>query len=158
MSAHVTTDGYTFLVDDADDALLVGLNCWTLPGTGNTRYVQVWIPQQKILTSLHRLIAGINGLDVDHRDGDGLNNRRLNLRPANESQNGANRGISKNNSSGFKGVSIRKSSFLVHIQVLGKKMHVGCYRTPREAALAYDIAATKHFGEFARTNKMLGLV
>lgn len=91
---------------------------------------------------------------VDHRDLDGLNNRWENLRPATESQNNANKGLSKVNTSGHKGVSYDASRdrWEVAITVDGKKIKIGRFRDLSVAADAYEKAARKSFGEYARTH------
>lgn len=91
--------------------------------------------------------------DVDHRDLDGLNNRWTNLRPASKSQNGANRGASAVSRSGMKGVTFdaRACRWRATIGVMGQQKWLGSFSTPEEAQTAYADAATKYFGEFART-------
>ena len=90
---------------------------------------------------------------VDHIDGDPLNNTRRNLRFANKSQNGANRKvIQSNNTSGYKGITKRNNRWLAQIGVKGNKMYLGSFLTREEAAKAYNVAAIKYFGEFARLN------
>jgi hypothetical protein len=103
---------------------------------------------------MHRFLIGEAGLYVDHRNGDGLDNRRANLRSATNSQNQANRGKSKRNKSGFKGVYFHKPAqkFLASIQFEGKLRHLGLFADPIEAAKAYDAAALEYFGQFAKTN------
>lgn len=68
--------------------------------------------------------------------------------------NQANRGLQKNNKSGFKGISFCKHRCLWKsaVGVRGKRLFLGYYETPESAAEAYDAAAIKHFGEFAKTN------
>lgn len=83
---------------------------------------------------------------IDHKDGDGLNNRWANLRPATQSQNGANRGPSKNNRSGFKGVSMDDGRYRATFR--GK--FLGYRDTAKEAAALYAEAASAYFGEYAR--------
>lgn len=89
---------------------------------------------------------------IDHVDGDFRNNRIANLRLADCSQNGANSRRPKNNTSGHKGVTWRKSlgKWQAHIGVRGKKLHLGFYDTSEEAAAAYRRAAREYFGQFAR--------
>jgi hypothetical protein len=91
---------------------------------------------------------------VDHRDQDGLNNRRTNLRVATQSQNLSNRGPQKNNTSGYKGVSLCKATgrWQAIIQYGRKKKRLGRFDTPEQAALAYDKAAVALMGEFAVLN------
>lgn len=94
-------------------------------------------------------------LKIDHKDGDGLNNQRGNLRPANNAQNGANRRKQRKVcSSKFKGVDwcSRERRWRSRIMVENKCKHLGYFRNEKEAAKAYDIAAKQYFGEFARLN------
>jgi hypothetical protein len=92
---------------------------------------------------------------VDHRDGNGLNNRRDNLRPATHSQNQANRRKPKHGvTSQYTGVYWQKArgKFVANIKVNKKKLALGYFTSEVEAAKAYDTAALKYFGEFARLN------
>lgn len=91
-------------------------------------------------------------MSVDHRDGNGLNNRWTNLRLATCSQNCGNARIPKNNTSGFKGVSYVKATCLYHayITVNRRRTNLGFFNTPEEAAMAYKMASQKNFGEFSR--------
>lgn len=91
---------------------------------------------------------------VDHRDGDGLNNRMDNLRPATCAQNSANQARPVSNTSGYKGVSWRKRDrrWYAYIKVNGKQCHLGSYATAQDAAHAYDAAAIAAWGEYARPN------
>lgn len=89
---------------------------------------------------------------VDHRDGDGLNNMRFNLRIADAAGNARNR--SPNKGKRFKGISFNKGTgkWEVSIKKNRKKTYLGLYADPVDAALAYDRAALALFGEFARLN------
>ena len=107
----------------------------------------------KIILKMHMFIMCKK--KIDHQDGNGLNNRRHNLRVASQSQNMMNRRISKsNNTSGFKGIYLHKHSGLWHarIHLNYKSKSLGYYHEPEEAARAYDAAAREYFGEFARLN------
>lgn len=101
---------------------------------------------------LHEFIAGF-GM-ADHINGNGLDNRRQNLRRATHSQNGYNVPIRNHNSSGYKGVSRCKQTgrWQVRISADGKERHIGRYVCAEEAALAYDQAARELHGEFATFN------
>lgn len=90
---------------------------------------------------------------IDHDDGDGLHNSWENLREANRVQNAANAGPTKRNKTGYRGVSIHKPSgaYRAAIFVDGKQTHLGHFPTAEEAARAYEAAAKKHHGKFART-------
>jgi hypothetical protein len=101
---------------------------------------------------MHRQLLELkSGQKGDHRDGDGLNNQRLNLRHATTSQNGANRSLTKRNASGFKGVCYSKKDgkWYAYIGVNHKRLNVGGFPSPQAAATAYQTAAKQHFGDFA---------
>lgn len=105
---------------------------------------------------LHRVILGaVKGQIVDHIDGNGLNNTRENLRFVTHCQNIRKMSkINNKNSSGYKGV-YWKASDKVWVAVIGvdnKKIALGRFHCKHEAAIAYNTAAKKHFGEFASLN------
>jgi len=94
---------------------------------------------------------------TDHKDGDGLNNQKENLRECTNSSNGANMRkpvYLKKTSSRFKGVSWepRGARWAAYIRVNWKKQFLGRFSSEDDAARAYDAAAKAHFGEFARPN------
>lgn len=93
---------------------------------------------------------------VDHRNGIRSDNRLANLRAATASQNGANRSAQVNSKLGIKGVDFHKKSgrFRAQIRVEGAKIHLGLFRSPDDAARAYNAAALSYFGEFARLNPL----
>ena len=93
---------------------------------------------------------------VDHINHDTLDNRKSNLRICSKLQNQANRKMSKDNTSGFKGVVKNGDKWRAQIKVNNKHTHLGSYDTAEAAAIAYDKAAIENFGEFALTNKMMG--
>lgn len=92
--------------------------------------------------------------DVDHRNHNGLDNRRPNLRLATKTQNQANSGVPKHNRSGYKGVSYSKPrcKWLVSIKVNNRTVNCGRYATPEEGAYVYDQFMMQLHGEFAYTN------
>jgi hypothetical protein len=106
---------------------------------------------------LHRMLLDAEkGQIVDHINGDGLDNRRSNLRFATHSQNMANRKVARD---GCKGVWFdkRDGCWRAELHLGGKKVALGTFPTEADAARAYDRAALAAYGTFARTNAMLGL-
>lgn len=89
---------------------------------------------------------------LDHRDGDAMNNRFANLRPATRRQNNRNKGKYANNTSGHKGVVYRpeQRKYCARIGYNGRKKHLGVFDTVDEAVAAYQSAAKALYGEFLR--------
>jgi hypothetical protein len=100
--------------------------------------------------SLHRFILDFPSSGIDHRDLNGLNCTRSNLRLATQGQNIANQ--LARNPTGFKGVRTHYRRYKAQITVGGKWIHLGNFISAEEAARAYDQAARTYFGEFARVN------
>lgn len=104
---------------------------------------------------LHRLIMQPpEGMVVDHINGDGLDNRRANLRVVTVAQNNLNSRVRSDNVSGLKGAYYDKKtgSYYSRITVNGEKIHLGTFPTAEAAALAYADASKKHHGEYGRTH------
>ena len=89
------------------------------------------------------------GLDIDHIDGNGLNNRFKNLRLATRTQNLINSRVYKTNKLGIRGVHRQGNRYIAGINLQGKRVYLGCFKTPEEASAAYSEAAKKHFGDYA---------
>jgi len=156
------TRGYVALVDDADFER-VSQHKWHAQThyRGNKvsrvyvlRHVRradgTWTTQL-----LHRFILEAeSGLDVDHIDGNGLNNTRGNIRVCTHSENLRNQKPRSGCSSLFKGVgwNRRGEMWQAYITVNGKMTHLGLFADEHEAAQAYDVAARERFGVFARVN------
>ena len=110
---------------------------------------------------MHRLLMGNpDGMQIDHRNGNRLDNRRANLRLASHSENLHNRGRSTNNTSGFKGVSwdVDREMWRATILVAGRWRQIGRFATKEDAARAYDAESVLMLGEFAVTNAAMGLL
>lgn len=138
------------LVDAADAAAVIAAGPWHIKRGRTTDYAQHSVSDRRKIT-MHGLITGWPY--VDHINGDGLDNRRSNLRQATHAQNCANRGPTRANALGLKGVGLLPSGrWRAQIRSSGHQRHVGVYATADEAARAYDAAATEAFGEFARLN------
>lgn len=97
---------------------------------------------------MHRMIMD-SPHHIDHVNGDALDNRRENLRPATNTQNGWNRGATCANTSGYKGVSKRDDRWYAQIKAHGKNYHLGRWKTPQEAYAAYCGAAKVLHGRYA---------
>jgi len=109
------------------------------------------------MVSMHRLLLGPPpGMETDHRNGDGLDNRRSNLRACTRRQNQMNKRKQTGCMGRFKGVcwSRPKRKWWAYIKISGKQCSLGYFDDDREAALAYNAAALEHFGEFARLNEI----
>jgi hypothetical protein len=149
------------MVDDADFDELMKYKWFvresaTCPGQFYA-YRQVWdtVLKRGYPVIMHRQLVGIPGMSVDHKDHDGLNNQRDNIRSCTNSQNMQNiRKWKKPTSSKFKGVYWKSTHnrWVAAIRIGGKKKFIGGYRDEETAAAAYDLAARTHFGEFAHPN------
>lgn len=151
---------YFVVVDDCDYDLIAN-HPWIARPHRKTVYAQrnFWFGGMRTTLQMHREILGLKNGDgkiVDHINGDGLDNRRENLRICSVQANNWNRRLSINNSTGFKGVHFRRqeNKYWAYINILGKRKHLGIFPTAIEAALAYNEAASKLFGEFARLNRL----
>ena len=93
-----------------------------------------------------------DGIIIDHKDGNTLDNRKSNLRRCNRTENNRNRKISKVNTSGYKGVDFCKSNkkYQARIAVDNVRIHLGYFKTPEEAYAAYCEASNKYHGDFGR--------
>ncbi len=132
---------------------------WVINGNGTKFYAARFIkigPGKAKIMRLHREIMNPpEGLLVDHKNGDSLDNRRANLRLATHSQNTCNsRKTSSETSSRFRGVTFKKHirKWAARIKYLGKEIYLGVFDSEIDAARAYDRAAIKYHGEFARLN------
>lgn len=150
------TQGKFALVDDEDYERLIAMGKWQCVGRGKKVYaVKMFWKKKHII--MHRFIVDAPiGFEVDHINGDGLNNRRENLRICTVSENGRNLSKRKDNTSGFKGVNWhkQKSKWRARIQLDKKRIDVGYFDCPIEAARAYNAAAIKYHGEFAKLNEI----
>ncbi len=119
---------------------------------------QAGAPSHTKTVLMHRELMGASSTDlVDHKSRKTLDNQKDNLRICSRAQNNVNTKIQSSNTSGFKGVNWKKwdsggGCWCARISVNFKRVHLGYFHDAKEAALAYDTAAIKHFGEFARVN------
>ncbi len=147
------TQGKVALIDDEDWPLVAPYRWFAVQKDG------IWYAhatpldgdRSRAKIKMHNLIMG--SLWIDHRDSDGLNNRRSNLRRCTNAQNQQNTGA-RGGSSQYKGVSwsAQKQRWRVAFRFNGKHHFVGLFRDEIEAARAYDAAILPLAGEFARLN------
>jgi hypothetical protein len=148
------TQGRVAIIDRADVSLVEG---WNWCALREDRYNKTWYAGRAVNRRYLRLHQFLEppppGMEIDHIDRNGLNNRRANLRFVTRRQNTQNR--KRVNVTGFKGVS-RSSSchsrWQAEICINGKRQFLGNWGNPVEAAKAYDRAAREHFGAFACLN------
>ncbi len=148
------TRGYVATIDAADAHLAEGWN-WSAVPNGKTVYAQrcARVDGRQKKYGLHRIITSApDGVQVDHINGDGLDNRRANLRLATHAENSRNVRRPSNNKSGFKGVykNAKTGRWAAMITGGGQRQYLGQFDTPEEAHSAYCKAAAFHHGEFAR--------
>jgi hypothetical protein len=104
--------------------------------------------------AMHRVIMNApEGVHVDHINGDRLDNRKVNLRLATHQENLRNRGKTKRNGSGFKGVIAERGKWRAEIKKEKVNVFLGYYYHPLEAAMVFNKAAAEYHGEFAHLNK-----
>jgi hypothetical protein len=139
-------DGKIALVDDEDYEYLNKSKWFTMKGY-NTYYA---VKTRKAIR-MHRIILAVNDKMVDHIDGNGLNNQKSNLRICNHSQNLQNSRRSKTKGVYYTG---NVSGYRSRIQVNKRSIHLGYFKTEKEAVDAYNKAATYYFGEFACVNEL----
>lgn len=149
--------GKVVLVDAADYEWLNQWKWYCTHDPRKTDYARGTVNGKHTL--MHRLITGAPpGVPVDHKDGNGLNNRRGNLRRATTGKNKQNaKKRSHDLSSRYKGVSREPRhgyKWIAQIRVDGKLFVLGRFDSEEQAAEAYNCAALKYFGEFAHVNKI----
>jgi hypothetical protein len=146
-----------FAVISAVDAAQVGRFNWSASPGRSTTYATRKSTIEPQINSLHRLVGGLMGLSlsalVDHKNGNGLDCRRSNLRDATASQNLCNSKTWGHNTSGVKGVhweaQTEKWRAVIHFE--GRRIGLGRFVTKAEAQEAYTRAAVSVHGDFAVT-------
>lgn len=148
-------------VIDFEDWNLIRSYTWTLKTNGKNKKTYYAYGYKReagrgISTTLHREIMGEYplGLELAHKDGDGLNNRRDNLKFVTHQQNLQGRKMKKENTTSlFRGVRLhQRGKWTAQLSLNGKQVALGCFTTEIEAAKAYDAGARKYFGEHAAPN------
>ena len=147
-----TKDQYIMRFDAEDQDLLSGLHLATTTSPGaHTRYVYTCVSRKRVW--IHRLLAGAKeGEVVDHINGDGLDNRKANLRVCSPSQNLWNQRLSRLSTSGVKGVHWHKGKrkWTGRVRAYNKNYDIKGFDTIEEAAEAIRVLRERLHGEFAR--------
>lgn len=139
------------LVDDCDWEWLRQYE-WRVRRDHRVYYAQRRV--RRTYVQMHReILSAPTGACVDHVNGDGLDNRRVNLRLASTAQNGANRASTLGRER-LKGVSFHRQAgrWQAQLKVDGRTLYLGLFDAADAAARAYDAAAAAAFGDFARLN------
>lgn len=149
------TRGYEAIID-ASDAHLVEHTNWCVWVGPTVAYAMTNTikPGARSPAYMHRVILGAPvGVEVDHRDSNGLDNRRRNIRLASHAENNWNKGVQANNRSGLKGIWFHAASrkWRASIQTSGRTTDLGLHSTKEEAHAAYTLAAIQLHGTFARS-------
>lgn len=147
------TKGYEAIIDASDAALVSGRNWYAQVGRTGVYAArsQTHEGRQRCVLMHRVLLSAPDDMEVDHWDGDGLNNRRANLRLATRLQNQGNRPANRSNRLGVKGVRAHQGRYMAEITVRGRTTFLGSFDTIEEASAAYARAADNFFGEFARS-------
>lgn len=149
--------GKSILLDNEDYPIVNSFK-WYLRQGPHTFYARGYLYRKNgksIRVYMHRLIMNVNkGQEIDHIDGNGLNNQKSNLRICSHAQNAWNQKPCKNKTSIYKGVYWHKQSLKWRARIRPSKKHLslGLFNNEMEAALAYDRKAKEIFGKFARVN------
>lgn len=152
------TQGKKAIIHAADLKKVAGMRWHAIFNRGWYASTKIMRDGRRVAISMHRFLIDPTGAkQVDHRDGNGLNNRRCNLRKCTIAQNCAN-AKQKPHSSRYKGVHWRKNRgfWTATIMKAGKAHFLGCFHSEVAAAMAYNSAALSLFGKFARLNVIQG--
>lgn len=149
--------GYVAIIDDEDYECIAKRKWWTSYSRGKL-YAKTafFIDGKRIDLKLHHEIIVVPiGLEVDHINGNGLDNRKENLRVCVHQENTQNKITRRQDgkASRFTGVSRRNGAWYARITKDGKTTNIGVFKTEENAATAYNIFADKLFGDFARMNE-----
>lgn len=149
------TQGKFAQVDDEDYEHLMQ---WKWHAYKSKRNMYAGRSVKNVKVSMHRYLLNLKDFNdvADHKNNDGLDNQRCNLRVATRSQNGANRRSHLNSSSKYLGVSFNKDRKKWKSEIKKKPAvyFLGWFENEIDAAKAYNIKAFELFGDFANLNKL----
>ena len=163
MTTLTTANGYEFIVDD-EDVDLISEHKWFARKHGKSLYLEGWEWNNELNRNFtlygHRVILGVTDptVHIDHTNGNPLDNRKQNLRIVTRSQNIANSRVRDDNTSGYKGVSWHKgkAKWVARVSKDNVRHSLGYFTNPEDAAGAYNRAALRFHGEYARLNTVQG--
>lgn len=150
------TYGEKIVLYDDEDVLLINKYKWRIyKGKPDNQWYAIahtpMINNKRKIIRMHNLVT--NQLFIDHKNGNGLDNRKENLRKANHSKNSMNRRTTrKNKKCKYKGLIKHNNKYVAKIIINKKQIYLGVFANQEDAAIAYNKAAIKYFGEFAFLN------
>ncbi len=155
MTKQIPLSRDKFVVVDDDVYEWASQYKWYAHRSGNTFYAcrkgGVW-PFRKAIYLHREIMQAPSNVMVDHTNNNGLDCRRANMRLCTQTENNRNASRRTDNTSGYRGVDLHRGKWRARIKFDGKQVSLGGYDTPEAAAVAYDAAAKRHYGEFAKTN------
>lgn len=146
--------GLLAVVDDEDYERVNALN-WFAASDGYNMYAvrTYWDNGKFRKMRMHRFVINApSGMEVDHREGNGLDNRKHMLRICTHAENMRNRKLVSTNTSGYMGVQKSGNKWAATIGHDGALLNLGAFGNPRHAALVRDLFAREIYGEFAKLN------
>lgn len=153
----LTQGKVAFVDDDMYDYLMQWKWCYNCGYAVRNEYYRTQNGKRiSKMVRMHRVITNApDGMEVDHRDRIATNNQRSNLRLCTRDQNNINRVFARN-TSGFNGVRWHKrdEKWIAQISFNKKRIHLGSFESPIEAAKSYNLAALEYHGEFAKLNEV----
>lgn len=150
------TRGQSTVVSD-DDYPGLSRHCWHLRTTNHKKYAirREYFPTPRWVRMHREILKATDELEVDHINGDGLDNRRENLRLCSHRENcRASKTKTPGTSSRFRGVTWHRigKRWMAQLKKNGKRIYLGLFLAEEAAARCYDAAAIEHFGKFASLN------
>jgi hypothetical protein len=158
MAEIALTRNMSALVDDEDYEHLANFRWFAVKDNRkHTFYAirHVWIDGRRTTHRMHREVLGLEvggGGTVDHKDRDGLNNQKDNLRIVSNSLSSYNCRHKNSNTSGYRGVWRHGKGWEAAIGLHGKSFYLGSFSNPEDAAMAYDRGALRYYGKDAKLN------
>lgn len=148
--------GEQVIIFDESDLPLLQEHTWSIGKGKETYYARTHVRingKQKFI-AMHRLLMGFPNQPIDHKNRNGLDNRRSNLRPATNAQNQANSRLQRNNTSGHRGLYWNKTlkKWQVYMKKNGQRNYLGSFLSKEEAASVYAKAFIEFYGEYASSD------